>query len=419
MKFFAILILSLLPLTGLDALELPSEALPAPIEGEKAVSESTPDLIPAAEALVSRINSANKSLNKYDLVPSASNNNLCEEIRGNDSFGKGLYAKSCKSPLPDDLMQKNLVLVIPYESYEKIPAELKLQFPEPEKSLWSKQYKMITVINEFGLTSATLLGDDMGYTTETRFGFGATYDNKIDVEARMSGALFTKRQGGLQTVADGIKTGDQKFKNETIFEILANNKREGKLMYWDVKAGLVNISSKENMGVLDGSFQQDKFHAFLNRNGIGKNVRFNNIDDKKKDSNGAFIESIVGLQHRFQLGCIDMIANAGLGAGVSNLKQYRSGIANAGFTGTITYGQRYYEGGATVEQRIHPEGVLRTTTLFAGTGVKDKYDARFTIENRSGNLQNGTRDYNLPNRNTGKNDKGMMLKVKFYNNFLN
>lgn len=75
---FAFLIMTLLPITGLNAMELPSEAVSVPPAGEKAVSASTADLIPAAQALVSRIDSANKSLNKYDLVPTAGNNGLCD-----------------------------------------------------------------------------------------------------------------------------------------------------------------------------------------------------------------------------------------------------------------------------------------------------------------------------------------------------
>ncbi len=376
------------------------------------------DVMEPTEALVSRINSANKSLNKADLIPTA-NGSDCQVVRGSESFGTGFYAKSCKSNLPNDLMEKNLVLVAQYESYDKVPIEIKKQFAEPEKSLWTRAYKFYTFINEFGLTSTTLRGDDMGDTTGSKLGKGATYNNKVDVTVSLSGNLYTAREDKLKLGTDGIKSADQKFKNETIFQILADNKREGNLMYWGAKGGLVNISSKERMGLLDGSFQQKEFHEFLNKRNLGKNVEYRYIDDNKKDSNGVFIESILGLQHRLQIGCLDVLASAGLGAGISNLKQYRAGLATASLSGSYSYQGKFVEAGVKLDQRNHPGGILRTTTVFASTGEKDKYEVYFQVASPKGNLPNGTLLYNVNNMHTGSPDKGAMISVKIYNNFLN
>ena len=376
------------------------------------------DLMESAQALVSRINSANQSLNRADLTPTA-NGSECQVVRGSESFGTGFYAKSCKSNLPNDLMGKNLVLVAQYASYEKVPVELRKQFPEPEKSLWTQAYKFFAFVNEFGVTAATLRGDDMGYTTGSTLGAGATYNNKVDVTVSLSGNLYTAREGGLKTDANGIKSADQKFKNETIFQILADNKRAGNLMYWDAKGGLVNISSKERMGLLDGSFQQKEFHDFLNERNLGKNVVYRNIKDNRKDSNGVFIESMIGLQHRFQVGCLDVLASAGLGAGISNLKQYRAGLAAASLSGTYSYQGKFVEAGVKIDQRIHPDGILRTATVFANAGEKDKYEVYFQVASPKGKLPNGTLLYNGNNMNTGAPDKGAMISVKIYNNFLN
>ena len=75
--------------------------------------------------------------------------------------------------------------------------------------------------------------------------------------------------------------------------------------------------------------------------------------------------------------CFDVSTHFAVGAGISNLPQYRSAVATAGVSGRYSFSGHFVKGGANVEQRRHPEGILRTTTVNAQYGKENKFDVTF------------------------------------------
>lgn len=319
------------------------------------------------------------------------------------------------SPLPDPAKNVNFY-VLTFDNYNKIPEALKKQLPPfTEDAKLKKIYVTIGMTNDSGLGLIGIKGDDQGFTTGFQYGLGGTYRDTIDFQGSVTGNLYTETIEGTKKTVDGTKVAEQKFRNETIFQIMANNAREGKLSYWDARVGLVHISSKENFGLLDGSYQQASFHKWMEEIKKGSNTQYTNINDGQKDTWGAYFGAMLGVQHQLKFGdnCI-VRTYAAAGGQVSNLPSHTYAEGVAGVEARYNIGAGSIKAGIEASSKVHSQGVLNTVSARVAANYNEKYEGGVVFTSQNGTLMNGPLTYNLTNKKTLKIDRTVMGYVKVY-----
>lgn len=379
--------------------------------GEEKVSYSLADQL----ADLSNIGTGIKAI---DLINNPSNESSCQTIRSQvkSEAGDGMIYKTCAVTAED--YKNKAVMVMKYDNYHQVPEELRKELPAiTNESDWSRPYYVFAMMDEIGVTLAGGInfGDDRGFTYGSKIGTGATYRNKIDVEATITGNLYTYEiPGSRKREEDGVITADQLYRNETIFKIMANNQREGRLYYWKADAGLVHVSPKENYGLIDGSNQQRNFHQLLNNFKIGDNPNFKYINDQQGDFFGMFVGGLLGLQKSIQMGsnCI-VTGRIGVGGRISNLPEHIYAQALAGGDVSYQIGSGKVVASVEASQYRHLGGnLLDITTGVAYQGKR--HEVGVYVTRHSGQLMNGAVLYNLPNVENGMNDSTWELRYKYY-----
>lgn len=325
---------------------------------------------------------------------------------------------SSNSPSSAIDVKKDLnFFVLTYDNYNQIPQDLKKRLPEFSEDQKLKKINVtIGLTNDSGLAIIGIKGDDQGFTTGFQYSVAGTYKDTVDIRLSATGNLYTEVVDGTRKTVDGVKVAEQKFRNETIFEIMASNAREGKLKYWNAAVGLVNITSKEKFGFIDGSSQQRSFHAWLDEMiKKGSNTQFTYLDDGQKDSWGAYFKAMLGLQHEFKVGDSCTVRTyAEAGAQVSNLSSHRYIEALAGAEARYKLGSGSIKAGIEASTRIHNQGQLNTISAKIAAEYQEKYEAGLVFRAQSGVLMNGPLTYNIVNTKTLKIDKTVMGYFKLY-----
>lgn len=337
-------------------------------------------------------------------------------------FEKSAPTTSC-SVAPDEVANSSQV-ILQYDHVNQIPEPLKkeLELSKKDLSKWKKVYVSIGFENDniqlIGLAKAsdTSAGDDLGFTSASKISTGGVYKDIYDIKATVTGNLYTQEISGTsKKLADGNTSVQQKFRNETIFEIMASNAREGKLKYWDASVGLVNISSKEHFGALDGSWQQRKFHSFLG--GMKANIakQIQHVDDGQKDQWGAYAGAMIGVQKQLELGnrCSVKVQGS-VGGQISTLDRHsfiKSVVASEARYKTSEKG--YISAGVEASATRHAAGTLTEQQLKLAYNTGKSVEVSFIFKKSQGQLMDYV-SYNSNNIITNKPDSTVGLYVKYY-----
>ncbi|MEQ1723065.1 MAG: hypothetical protein ABL930_07795 [Pseudobdellovibrio sp.] len=346
----------------------------------------------------------------------------CEPVEKVNLDGTKISTTTCA--LSTEILSKASVLILEYDSIDKVPDALKNEFSAAailDAKKWSKVYVGIGFVNDniqmVGLCPAntTACGDDVGFTTGSRLEMGGVYQNTYDIKGELLTNTYTQEVPGSAYRDDvGRRHAQQKFRNETILQIVASNQREGKLNYWNAKTGLVNISSKQNLGWLDGTRQQASFHEFLNKVKMGIATKYQNINDGQKDQWGAFWGAMLGLQKHIELGegCSTRVY-AAAGGQVSTLAQHSNLQAQVGLDLRYQLGRGEIRAGVSNTTTVHSAGRVNETELTAAFNSGRSVEVGVNYKITSGQLQNHV-SYNSNNVVTGKPDKFVGIYIKYY-----
>jgi hypothetical protein len=348
----------------------------------------------------------------------------CQVLRAEAESSEGLQYTTCATQ-EKDYSNLSIFVLGPYESFESIPEFLKKEFPAPEKdqSKLSRFSIAVMIRNDntqiigLGVRRSLADGDDSGFTSGSTVSLGAVYDQTYDIQASITGNAYTKQvENSFYRDQTGQGYAQQKFRNETIAELFASSARAGKLRYWEARVGLVNISSKENFGFLDGTWQQQKYHQFLKNKSPGIATTYTNLNDGQKDQWGAYIGGMLGLQKEFELGSrCTLRVNTAAGGQISSLSGSSFFQAQAGATLSYQIGQQQKIAvGVDVTSTMHSAGVLNEAQIKAGFQGKS-VEYGIAVQASRGPLRQNV-SYNTPNIITGKNDKTWSAYFKYYFN---
>lgn len=346
----------------------------------------------------------------------------CDPIERTNLDGTTTSTTTCA--VSREIVDKASVMVLEYDSIDKVPEVLKKEFSAAaiaDAKSWSKVYVGIGFINDniqmVGLCKAntTACGDDVGFTTGSKLEVGGVFQNTYDIKGELIANTYTQELPGTVFRDDqGRRHAQQNFRNETILQILATNQREGKLNYWSAKTGMVNISSKEHFGWLDGTSQQAGFHELLNRVKMGVATKYQNVNDGQKDQWGAFWGAMMGLQKHIELGegCSTRVY-AAAGGQVSTLRHHSNLQAQVGLDLRYQIGSGEVRAGASTTTTVHGAGRVNESELKLSYNSGESFEVGVNYTRVSGQLSDHV-DYNINNTVTGKPDKYVGIYVKFY-----
>ncbi len=324
----------------------------------------------------------------------------------------GQQTMSCYGT-PDD--QKDYsVFMMQYDSYDKVPTELK-QFiqpdPEPHRPVqilvsWrNDNYSMLGLASRYGRRQ----GDDLGdtHSTSIQITTQKDFDGRIyNVTGSYETSLYTKEDASkTYTDKDGIVHTTQNFENVNIFRLMVDNMNEGKTMYWKGEAGFVNVSSKGKWGWAQASNQQEGFHNLINGIHNGLVPTYTNVGEGK-DKWGAFVGAFIGGQKNYELGSrCQMRISGEAGARLASIPKasFLSALGQGDLLAKVTENVAA-KVSVGAESKKHSEGTQ--TTPFVGVGFETKggWQGGIQFMKPSGTLEK-TSKYNLPNVETQKNDR--------------
>lgn len=346
----------------------------------------------------------------------------CEPLEKTNLDGSTSSTTTCS--VSREIVDKSSVLILEYDSIDKVPEDLKKEFSAAaisDAKSWSKVYVGIGFINDniqmVGLCrgNTTSCGDDVGFTTGSRLETGGIYKNTYDIKGELIANTYTQElAGSAYRDNERRRHAQQNFRNETILQILVSNQREGKLNYWNAKTGVVNISSKEHFGWLDGTSQQAGFHEVLNKVKMGVATKYQNLSDGQKDQWGAFWGAMLGLQKHMELGegCSTRVF-AAAGGQVSTLRHHSNLQAQVGLDLRYQVGRGEVRAGVSNTSTLHAAGHVNETELKLAYNSGESFEVGVNYTTTRGQLSRHV-SYNNNNTVTGKPDKYVGVYVKFY-----